>query len=638
MFDVFRSRDKAVRIVLGGLLGLVALSMLIYLIPGAGMLGGTGASAEVIAQIGKEKLTTKDVQQLVQERLASRQVPPEMMQYLLPQLIDQQIADRAIAYEAERRGFTVSDAELANTLRGMPNLATMPPDQYRGYIEQLGLTVPEFENNLRKKLIVLRLQDIVLQGVVVTPQEVEQEFRRRNEKIKIEYIAFDPAKIKAEVKPTENELKTMFAATKNMYTIPEARTARIVVADPQMVAQMLQTSDDDLLKYYNSHKEQYRTPDRVKVRHILLMTQGKSKEEVEKIKAKAEGLLKQVKGGGDFAALAKQYSEDPGSKANGGDLGWVVRGQMVKNFENTSFSLKPNEISNVITTEYGFHIVQALEKQEARVQPFDEVKFLIAGELKKNVLNEKMQSLADQAHTEMVKTPQNADQIAAKLGLAVVRADKVRNGDALPLIGVDKPLSDAIFGLRKGEVGQVMQAGGRLVIPVLDEIIAPRPAEFAEVEAQVRDRYQVDQAVKIVADRAKRAAELLVSSGDLKTVAKTFNAEVKTTDFFGRQGAAEGLGSASYFEGAFSKEPGAILGVVNVGPQTVVARLAEKQSPDPQKLASERESILMQLKSKKAEERSLLFQDSIMTKLVQEGKVKVHRDVINRILAKQRSA
>ena len=638
MFDVFRSRDKAVRIVLGGLLGLVALSMLIYLIPGAGMLGGTGAATEVIAEVGKEKITTKDVQQLVQERLASRQVPPEMMQYLLPQLIDQQIADRAIAYEAERRGFTVSDAELANTLRGMPNLATMPPDQYRGYIEQLGLTVPEFESNLRKKLIVLRLQDIVLQGVVVTPQEVEQEFRRRNEKIKIEYMAFDPAKIKAEVKPTENELKTMFAATKNMYTIPEARTARIVVADPQMVAQMLQTSDDDLLKYYNSHKEQYRTPDRVKVRHILLMTQGKSKEEVEKIKAKAEGLLKQVKNGGDFAALAKQYSEDPGSKANGGDLGWVVRGQMVKNFENTSFSLKPNEISNVITTEYGFHIVQALEKQEARVQPFDEVKFLIAGELKKNVLNEKMQSLADQAHTEMVKTPQNADQIAAKLGLAVVRADKVRNGDALPLIGVDKPLSDAIFGLRKGEVGQVMQAGGRLVIPVLDEIIAPRPAEFAEVEAQVRDRYQVDQAVKIVADRAKRAAELLVSSGDLKTVAKTFNAEVKTTDFFGRQGAAEGLGSASYFEGAFSKEPGAILGVVNVGPQTVVARLAEKQSPDPQKLASERESILMQLKSKKAEERSLLFQDSIMTKLVQEGKVKVHRDVINRILAKQRSA
>ena len=638
MFDVFRSRDKAVRIVLGGLLGLVALSMLIYLIPGAGMSSGTGASAEVIAQIGNEKITTKDVQQLVQERLASRQMPPEMMQYILPQLIDQQIADRAIAYEAERRGFTVSDAELANTLRGMPNLATMPPDQYRGYIEQLGMTVPEFENNLRKKLIVLRLQDIVLQGVVVTPQEVEQEFRRRNEKIKIEYLAFDPAKIKAEVKPAENELQTMFAASKSMYTIPEARTARMVVADPQMVAQLLQTSDDDLLKYYTSHREQYRTADRVKVRHILLMTQGKPKEEVAKIKAKAEGLLKQIKSGGDFAALAKQYSEDPGSKANGGDLGWVLRGQMVKNFENTSFSLKPNEISNVITTEYGFHIVQALEKQDARVQPFDEVKFLIAGELKKNVLNEKMQSLAEQAHTEMVKTPQNTDQIAAKLGLAVVRADKVKNGDALPLMGVDKPLSDAIFGLRKGEVGQVMQAGGRLVIPVLDEIIAPRPAEFAEVEAQVRDRYQVNEAVKIVADRAKRAAELLVSSGDLKTVAKTFNAEVKTTDFFGHQGAAEGLGSASYFEGAFSKAPGAILGVVNVGPQTVVALLAEKQSADPQKLASERESILMQLKSKKAEERSQLFQDSIMTKLVQEGKVKVHRDVINRILAKQRSA
>ena len=638
MFDVFRSRDKAVRIVLGGLLGLVALSMLIYLIPGSGGMPSSGTSTEVIAEVGKEKVTTKDVQQLIQERMASRQVPPEMMQYLLPQLIDQQIADRAIAYEAQRRGFTVSDAELANTLRAMPNVASMPPDQYRQYLEQMGLTVPDFENNLRKKLIVLRLQDIVLQGVVVSPQEVEQEFRRRNEKIKIEYAAFDPAKIKAEVKPTEGDLRATFAVSRNFYTIPETRTARLVVADPQVVAQMLKTSDEELQGYYTAHKEQYRTPDRVKVRHILLMTQGKPKEEVAKIKIKAEDLLKQVKGGGDFAALAKQYSEDPGSKANGGDLGWVVRGQMVKNFEATSFALKPNEISNVISTEYGFHIVQALEKQDARVQPFDEVKFLISGELKKNVLNERMQSLADQARAEMSKAPQNTDQIAAKLGLAVLRAEKVKNGDALPLIGVDKPLSDAIFGLKKGEVGPVTQAGGRLVVPILDEVTAPHPAEFAEVEGQVRDRYQSQEALKIMADRAKRAADLLASTGDMKLVAKTFNAEVKTTDFFGRQGAAEGLGSASYFESAFTKPAGTIIGAVNVGPQTVVARLADKQSADSGKMVAERESILLQLKSKKAEERSQLFQDSIMTKLVQEGKVKVHRDVINRILARYRSA
>ncbi len=638
MFDVFRSRDKAVRIVLGGLLGLVALSMLIYLIPGSGGMPSSGASTEVIAEVGKERVTTKDVQQLIQERMASRQVPPEMMQYLLPQLIDQQIADRAIAYEAQRRGFTVSDAELANTLRGMPNVASMPPDQYRQYLEQMGLTVPDFENNLRKKLIVLRLQDIVLQGVVVSPQEVEQEFRRRNEKIKIEYAAFDPAKIKDEVKPTEGDLRATFAVSRNFYTIPETRTARLVVADPQVVAQMLKTSDEELQGYYTAHKEQYRTPDRVKVRHILLMTQGKPKEEVAKIKTKAEDLLKQVKGGGDFAALAKQYSEDPGSKANGGDLGWVVRGQMVKNFEATSFALKPNEISSVISTEYGFHIVQALEKQDARVQPFDEVKFLIAGELKKNVLNERMQSLADQARAEMSKAPQNTDQIAAKLGLAVLRAEKVKSGDALPLIGVDKPLSDAIFGLKKGEVGPVTQAGGRLVVPILDEVAAPHPAEFAEVEGQVRDRYQSQEALKIMADRAKRAADLLASTGDMKLVAKTFNAEVKTTDFFGRQGAAEGLGSASYFESAFTKPVGTIIGAVNVGPQTVVARLADKQSADSGKMVAERESILLQLKSKKAEERSQLFQDSIMTKLVQEGKVKVHRDVINRILARYRSA
>ena len=127
-------------------------------------------------------------------------------------------------------------------------------------------------------------------------------------------------------------------------------------------------------EYYNSHKDQYRTPERVHARHILLSTTNKPKDEIPKIQAKAEDLLKQIRGGADFAQLAQKNSEDPGSAAKGGDLGWVVRGQMVKNFEDTVFALKPKEVSNVMTTEYGFHIIQVLEKEPARLRPLDEVK------------------------------------------------------------------------------------------------------------------------------------------------------------------------------------------------------------------------------------------------------------------------
>lgn len=638
MFDLFRSRDKAVRLMLGGLLVLVAFSMLIYLIPGAGM-PNPGSNSEVVAEIGKEEVTTKDIQELIQERTQSRQVPPEMMQYLLPQLIDQRINDIAVAYQAQRMGFVVTDADLANAIRSMPNIGNLPADQYRATVEQLGMSVPEFEANLRKKMEILHLQDVVLQGVVVTPKEVQEEYDRRNEKIKLDYIAFDPAKLKSEIKPTNEQVQAFYNSSKGFFTVPEARNVALVVADPQILAQSLQIPEGQEQQFYNSHKDQFRTPERVNVRHILLMTTGKSKEETEKIRLRAEDLLKQLKGGADFAKLATQFSEDPGSKGKGGDLGWVVRGQTVKNFEAAAFSLKPKELSPVITTEYGFHIIQVLEKQDARLQPFDEVKVQIADELKKGMINDRTQNLADQAHSEIAKAPNNAEQIATKLGLSFGKADNVKPGGALPFVGADKEVSAAVGSMRAGEVSPLLQAGNRLVIAIVTGVTPSHPAQFDEVEAQVRDRYAVDAVTKMIAEKSKQAAEMLKSNGgDLKAVAKSFGLEVKSTDLFDRQGAAEGLGAASYFGDVFEKPVGYVTGAVNVGAQTVVAKLAEKQAADPSKLSGQREQILMQLKSKKADERNNLFEDSIMEKLLAEGKVKIHRDVINRILARYRKA
>jgi peptidyl-prolyl cis-trans isomerase D len=409
----------------------------------------------------------------------------------------------------------------------------------------------------------------------------------------------------------------------------------LIIADQQKVAESIQVSDAQMQQYYNSHRDQFKTPERVKVRHILLTTTGKSKEEIAKIKTKAEGLLKQIRGGADFAELAKQNSDDPGSKANGGDLGWVVRGQTVKNFETAAFSLKPKEISDLITTEYGFHIIQVLEKQDAHVQAFDEVKTQIADELKKGTLNDRVQSLAEQARTELAKAPASAQQIAGKLGLQYVKVEKHKVGDPIPVIGSDKQVEEGIAGLKKGEVSQVMQAGNRLAVAVLNDITPSRPAELAEVEPAVRERFIQYQASKLAGEKAQKAAEMLKSNGgDLQAVAKSFGAEVKTSDFFTRAGAIEGIGSASYFGDAFAKPVGAVFGPVSTGTVNVVAKVADKEKPDAAKMAAERDSIVTELKNKKSEERLQLFHDSILSKLVSEGKVKIHRDVINRILAR----
>ena len=635
MFDLFRSRDKAVRIMLGGLLGIVALSMLIYLIPGAGM-PSSGRDEQVIAEIGKDAVTTREIDRIVQERIRGRQLPPEMIHFVIPQLIDQAISERAVAYQAKRMGFEVSDAALANTIRSFPNLADLPPDQYKAMVEQMGFaSVSDFENNVRTQLYLTNLQTVAAEGLLVTPKEVQSEFDRRNEKIKLEYIAFDATKLKSEVKINPVELQAYFKTAGAQFPVPETRSFQLIVADQQKVAESIQVSGAQMQQYYNSHRDQFKTPDRVKARHILLTTTGKSKEEIAKIKTKAEGLLKQVRGGADFAELAKQNSEDPGSKGNGGDLGWVVRGQLVKNFETSAFSLKPKEISDLITTEIGFHIIQVMEKQDAHVQGFDEVKAQIADELKKGTLNDRVTSLAEQARTELVKAPASAEQIAGKLGLQYAKVEKHKVGEPMAVIGGDKQVDDGVSGLKKGEVSQVMQAGNRLVVAVLDDVTPSRQAQLAEVEPAVRERFTQYLGSKLAGEKAQKAAEMLKSNGgNLQAVAKSMGVEVKTSDFFTRAGAIEGVGSASYFADAFGKPVGAIFGPVGTGTLNVVAKVADKQKPDTVKMAAERDSIVTELKNKKSEERLQLFHDSILSKLVSEGKVKIHRDVINRILAR----
>src|SRR5262249_616616 len=159
-------------------------------------------------------------------------------------------------------------------------------------------------------------------------------------------------------------------------------------------------------------------------RHILLMTTGKSAAEEATIKAKSEELLKQVKGGGNFAELAKKNSEDPGSKDKGGDLDWVVKGQTVPEFEQALFNLKPNEISGVVKTQYGFHIIQSLEKQEAHVKTLDEVKPELLAELKNQMGQNQVQAGLDNVAAALKKTPQQVEQVAAQYNLSVVNVDK----------------------------------------------------------------------------------------------------------------------------------------------------------------------------------------------------------------------
>jgi|CZKS01.1.fsa_nt_gi peptidyl-prolyl cis-trans isomerase D len=639
MFDLFRGSQKGKKIMLSVVLGVVALSMLLYLIPGTGAPTGGGANDQIVAEIGSETVTVRQVEQGIRVAFRGGQVSPEVASAIVPQIVEQVITDRALAYEAKRLGFEVTDGDLATTIRSFGELGTLSPQQYRTTIEQQqNLTVPEFEGNLRLGLLSEDIREIAMRGAFVSPAEVEAEYRRRNEMAKVEYIAFDPARLASEAKVPPEELKAYFEKNKAFFPAPESRAAQLIVADQVKVGESIQVSDTQVESYYNSHKDQFRTKERVKARHILISILNKPPAEVPKQKAKAEDLLKQIKAGADFAKLAEQNSDDKTNASKGGDLGWVMKGQMVPEFEKATFALKQGQISDVVTTNYGFHIVQVMEKEDAHLHPLDEVRSEVVTAIKSQSLNDRMQALADQAHAELVKSPQNAQQIASKLGLLFVKVDNLKAGDTVPELGNDVQVGGAITSMQKGAVSQVIQSGEKLAIAVVTQVNPPHTADFAEVEAQVRNRYDQEKGVQLATEKSNKAADIAkANGGDMKAAAKAVGLEVKTSTPFNRTGAVEGLGDARYMGDSFDKPVGTVIGPLNVGTQTVLVKIIDRSTADLSKIGQERETIVKQLKDKKSREHFELVRDSVVSYLSQKGKVKIHQDVIERLQARYRS-
>ena len=636
MFDLFRRRNTIVRYFLGGILGLVALSMVITLVPGFGT--PSMPREQLVAEIAGEPLTVREVQNTIQAALNNRTIPPDLVDIYAPQIIDQLIAERALAYQARRMGFRVSEQELANQIRTA--LAPLFPSgefdrqAYMRFLAERNMSISDFERMMERSLLAGKLESLIREAVVVTPQELEEEFHRKNDKLKIEYIVFKPEVDRSKIAISREEMLDYFNKNRAQFQDPETRTFEVLIADQEKFAQTVQVTEAELRAYYSRVQDRYRTPDRAQARHILIMTMGKPKEELPKLEAKAQDVLKQVKAGGNFAELAKKYSHDPGSRDKGGDLGWVTRnGQMVKEFEDAVFALKPGEISGLVKTSYGFHIVQTLTKEPARVRPFEEVRSELAEELKKQRVTDQLQNAIEQARAALEKSPKNAAQIAAQYGLMYVKAENLASGAAIPEVGNSAELTSAVFSARVNEVTPVIQVSPtRLAVAVVNAIHPPKPSEFAAVEGRIREELITARVNEITQKRLTEIENKMKAAGqDFDGIAKSLNLTKKVSNAETLAGAFEGLGPVSYFAAGFQRGPGAVLPPVRIGDQLVLARVVEIQKADVSQLANERANLLSELKARKARMRRELFEDGLVNELTKEGKIKRYPEAIQRI-------
>jgi len=641
MFNLFRSGAKFTKYMLGGLLLIVAASMVTYLIPSSGLTTASSTGGDnVLAEVGNSTITVDDARAAAERLVTGGQLPKDAVEVYLPQLVDQLVQDRAATYAFEKLGLTVTDEEV---LTGMMSVFPQffkdgklaAPDQLEAALQsQQGLTLAGGVEMMRQQLLLRKVQNMAMASVVVTQAEVDQAVIKKHQTAKIEYIAFPPAKFRDQVKTTPELLQQNFQREQGIYTVPEKRSFQVLVADQAKMAESMTVTDAQLRAAYASSMDSFRTPERVKVRHILLMTQGKSDAEKKAALTKAQDLLKQVKSGADFAELAKKNSQDPGSAQNGGDLGFIVKGQTVPPFEKFAFSAKPNEISDLVTTEYGYHIIQVEEKQSARVKPFEEVKDSITEQLKKQGVNEKMQSTVDQARAALLKAPASAADVAKQFGLDVITVKDAKAGEPIPSLGPAPEITAALASMKPNDVSDsLLISGNKIAIVVLNQKIPPAAAQFSDVEAQVRDRYVTNASISLSNQAALKANDQIRAGADLETVAKSMKLDlVKSADFTASD-SIEGLGNASVLPEAFTKPVGSTNGPQNVEGRNIIFKILDRSTPDPKNYSNERDSAVQELKQGKARVMYGLFQDSLLEQVRQDGKLKIHQAAIQQLAA-----
>ncbi|HEX4276109.1 MAG TPA: peptidyl-prolyl cis-trans isomerase [Bryobacteraceae bacterium] len=636
MFDLFRSRDKAVRITLSVLLGLVGLSMVTYLIPTTGNDTGNTADRTVVASIGKEDLTSQEVSKVIQNMTRNRQLPPELLSIYVPQIVQQLISDRAMAFEANRLGMRVSSDETENAIiDSLPAEATkggkVDSAMLNAVLQQQGVTMADLKDDTSRQILVSRLREIVSEGVVVSPREIADEFHRKNDKVRIDYALLQPARFQAEAEPTEAEVKAYYDSHKASFQTPEKRSLAIILLDPAKI-QVPPATDAMLQKDYAAAQDRFKTPERVQARHILIKSDATNDAAM---KAKAEGILKKIQAGGDFAKLAKENSDDPGSAAMGGELGFIVKGQTVPEFEKAAFSLQPGQTSGLVKTTYGYHIIQVEKHEQAHTQSFEEVRAQLLNEYQQRAAQAQMEQLADRAVAEMHKDPLHPEQAAQALGAMLIRAENIQAGDPIPGIGVSKEITDAVAPLRKGEAtaGPVVLPGNKVAVVSVTDYQAAHQAALEEVKNDVRNKASQDKLQDIL---NKKSAELLAKAtaagGDLAKAAKDMGLEVKTSPDVNRQGAIEGIGSASTLSDAFTKPVGALFGPVSIPGGRVVAKIAAKIPADLTELPAQTAGIRDELRQQKTRDRTTMFEDGLKKRLQDQGKLKIHQDVITRLV------
>jgi peptidyl-prolyl cis-trans isomerase D len=644
MIRILQQDNRFIKIIFAVIITVACVTMVITLVPGifdnAGDSGPNGTYATVrgpgfFGRFAGDSIPIKetDVDQLAQRQLQQQRLPDFLMPYM-QQRAGQVLVQRAVLKrEADKMHLQVSDEDLRRELETgpfaqylFPNGQYIGDDGYMNFVQSNFQTNrSDFESKVKSDLELNRLQALITGGVTVSDAAVREAYRTQGTKIKFDYAVISADDLSRTINPTDAELQAFFKENQARYAtaIPETRKIEYVAFDASnLPGGKPQVTDAEVQTYYNQHKDEYQVKEQVKVRHILIaVPQGADAKADAADKAKAEDLLKQIKAGGNFAELASKNSDDPGSKSQGGELGWLNRGQTVPPFDKAAFSLAPGQTSDVIKTKFGYHILQVEDKKTAHERPLSEVKAEIVPVLEQQKAGAAEQTFATQLAADAKKN--GMDKAAAVKGLHVVTTDYVAKDGVISGLADGSALLTQAFTVAKGAAPTAVATGNGFAVFQVDDVKAAHAPEFAAYKEHILGDYREQKLPALLSAQLTKLDDRAKVLNNLKKAAAEMNIPVKSSDLVTRDSQVPDLGAMSGPGAvAFTLSKGAISGPINVGRVGVVLTVLDKQEPSAEDIAKNFDKMRAQLLSEQQDEVFRVYMGSLMEKYEKGGAVR----------------
>ena len=544
----------------------------------------------------------RDLDDQMRQTLGDQYSPEIAEQLRIPlQALNRVVQREILLASAEELGLTVTDAELKDYIVSLPVFRDggrfVGEQAYQRGVRQLGYTPASFEATVREQLLVQRFLGALESSVVVPESRVEERYRQQVERASIRYVALPVEQMREDVSIDDPALGEYFERHREEYRIPEERVAHYLLVDQNAVRETLEVTDAEVEAYYREHQEEYAQEEQVRARHVLVSTGDRNTEEA---RARIEEARERLEAGDDFATVAAEYSDDPGSAARGGDLGYFGRGRMVPAFEEAAFGATPGELVGPVETQFGFHLIEVQDRREARQRPLEEVRELIANRLRATTSSERAEALAQSLREQLADDPSLEAMealAAANPSVQVGTTEPFRQaGGTIEPLGPAPAVANAAFALAEGAVSEPLRAPRGWTVVQIAEIHEPRLPELAEVRDDVRRDALEERAREAARQRLAEVASE-TDTASVERAAEELGLTIETAGPFGQDGQVGGLGRAPELaKRALALDEGAIGGPILAGDRAVLFEVTSRERFDPERFAEERSGIAEQLR------------------------------------------